>query len=184
MQLFDAILGRRSIRKFKQKDVPREAIEKMLEAVRWTPSWANTQCWEIILVRQKEIKRKLSSILSPKNPAIPAVEKAPVVIALCARLGISGYYKGKALSKYGDWFMFDLGLAAQNLSLAAHDQGLGSVIAGALDHDKAKEILCVPEGYEVVALIPVGYPAHSPKAPARKGLKEFVHEDYFQPIRK
>jgi len=179
MELFEAILKRRSVRKFESKEIPQDVLNDLLEAVRWAPSWANTQCWEVIVVKNGKLKKELASILSPKNPAIPAVEKAPVVMVMCAKLGASGYYKGKALSKFGDWFMFDLGLATQNLCLAAHDRGLGTVIAGALDHDKAKEILRVPEGYEVVAVIPIGYPAHQPKAPKRRALSDFVHEDYF-----
>ncbi len=179
MELFEAILKRRSVRKFETKEVPQEVLNDLLEAVRWAPSWANTQCWEVVVVKQPELKKELAAVLSPKNPATPAVEKAPVVMVMCAKLGASGYYKGKALSKFGDWFMFDLGLATQNLCLAAVGHGLGSVVAGALDHDKAKEILRIPDGYEVVALIPIGYPAHEPKAPKRKEISEFVHENRF-----
>ncbi len=177
--LNEIIKTRRTIRKFQDKDIPEDVVDQLMEAVRWAPSWANTQCWEVILIRDKELKKELSQILSPKNPAIPAVEKAPLTLGICAKLGLSGYYKGRALSKFGDWFMYDLGLATQNLCLTAHSLGLGSVIVGAFDHDKARQILKVPEGYEILALVPVGYPAQEPKPPKRKEVKDFVHKDVF-----
>jgi nitroreductase len=75
--------------------------------------------------------------------------------------------------------MYDLGIATQSLCLAAHDLGLGTVIAGLFDHDKAKEILGVPDGYEVVSLIPLGYPAKTPSSPKRREVEEFTHYDTF-----
>ena len=173
------IKDRRSIRRFEKRDVPDELLTKLYEAVRWAPSWANTQCWELVVVRNPETKKVLADTLTPKNPGIPAVKNAPVVAALCAKLKTSGYYKGQILTKFGDWFMYDLGLATQNLCLAAHELGLGSVIVGAFDHDKVKKILEIPHGYEVVSLIPIGYPAKIPSAPQRKKIKEFVHQERF-----
>ncbi len=75
--------------------------------------------------------------------------------------------------------MFDLGLATQNLCLMAHDLGLGTVIVGLFDHDGAKQILNVPAGYELVVLIPMGYPAKTPSAPERREIEEFTHYDIF-----
>ena len=75
--------------------------------------------------------------------------------------------------------MFDLGLATQNLCLAAHACGLGTVILGLFDHNQAKTILKVPEGCELVSLIPMGYPAKRPSAPKRRQIEEFAHFDYF-----
>jgi nitroreductase len=79
----------------------------------------------------------------------------------------------------GDWFMFDLGVATQNLCLAAHHLNLGTVIVGRFDQDKAKGILGLPDGYEVVTLIPLGYPGKEGRSPGRRELTEFVHHDMF-----
>jgi nitroreductase len=54
--------------------------------------------------------------------------------------------------------MYDLGLATQNLCLMAHSLGLGTVIVGLFDHDRAKAVVNVPDGYELVTMIPLGYP--------------------------
>jgi len=172
-------LDRRSIRRFKDDEVEQAKLEIVLETARWAPSWGNTQCCEVVVVRNAELKKKLSGLLSPKNPATLAVERAPVVLAVCGGLNKAGFYSGKALTKFGDWFMYDLGLATQNICLSAHEQGLGTVIVGAFDHDGVARLLEVPENYEVVALLPLGYPDHSPSPPKRKSLDNFIHNDTF-----
>ena len=56
--LMEVIKERRSIRKYEEKDIPEELVNRVLDAVRWTPSWANTQCWEVIVVKDKIIKER------------------------------------------------------------------------------------------------------------------------------
>jgi nitroreductase len=177
--LMGIIKGRRSIRRFLDKPVPEKDLQQILEAVQWSPSWANTQCWEIVVVKDRAIKERLNEALSPTNPARKGLPDAPVVLALCGKARSSGYYKGEASTKLGDWLLFDLGIATQSMCLAAHNLGLGTVIVGSLDHDKAKEVLGVAEGYELVALIPLGYPARDSAAPKRREIIEFTHFEKF-----
>ena len=76
--------------------------------------------------------------------------------------------------------MFDVGMAVQNLCLKAHEIGLGTVVVGLMDHDKCKEILSLPDEYEVVVSIPIGKPVEADKGPTpRKELKDFVHKNKF-----
>jgi nitroreductase len=179
-EVLDAIYQRRTVRNFEDKPVSDDVLKSVLEAVQWAPSWANTQCWEVVVVTDPQIKARLQQEAVPKsNPAHKAVGSAPVVLALCARLNEAGYYKGQVTTKFGDWFMFDLGLAAQNLSLAAHSLGLGSVIMGLFDQDKAAEVLKVPQNHELVSLIPMGYPSKVPSAPKRKSVEEFCRQNTF-----
>ena len=177
--LMNIIKGRRSIRKYEDKEVPEELLNQILESVQWTPSWANTQCWEVIVVKDPRVKETLAEVLPKTNPARKHFTEAPVILVLCGKLGSAGYYKGQVTTKFGDWFLFDLGLAAQNLCLTAHDLGLGTVITGLFDQGKAGEILGVPEGYELVSLIPLGYPAHESKGPKRREISDFTHYDKF-----
>jgi len=177
--LMGIIKGRRSIRRYQDKEVPDELLNQILEAVQWAPSWANTQCWEMIVVKDPDNKEKLKETLPTTNPAGKAMVQAPIVLVLCAKLNSSGYYKDKVTTKFGDWFMFDLGIATQTICLAAHDLGLGTVIVGLFDQDKAKEIAGVPEGYELVALIPLGYAAKGSAAPKRREISEFTHHERF-----
>jgi len=179
MDLMDAIKGRRSIRKYKPDLVPEEALQTVMEAVRWAPSWANTQCWEVIVVKDPKVKSELSTALPKGNPALSSMTEAPLVLVLCGEKGISGYYKGQPVTEKGDWLMFDTGLAMENLCLAAHTLGLGTVVIGMFDHRKAAEILGVPQNVEVVAMTPLGYPASEGPAPRRKEIAEFVHYEKY-----
>ena len=179
MDFFEIVRQRRSVRRFLDQEIPQDHLDQVLTAVQWSPSWANTQCWEVVVVKNAAVKTALAETVSPKNPATRAVEVAPVVFALCGKLKASGYYKGVAPTKFGDWFLFDLGIACQSLCLAAQAKGLGTVIVGMFDHDKAGTVLNIPSGVEVVALVPMGFSDQSPKAPKRRELSDFVHLDRF-----
>jgi len=178
-ELMEAVRGRRSIRKYEEKTVPDDLLHQVLEAVQWAPSWANTQCWESVVVKDAATKQKLQGTIGDRNPATNALLQAPVILAICGKLKSSGYYKDQVTTKFGDWFMFDLGLATQNLCLVAHNLGLGTVIVGLFDHARAAEILQVPAGYELVSLVPLGFPAKISPAPKRRDISDFTHYDRF-----
>jgi nitroreductase len=191
MDLMQAITGRRSIRKYRAEPVSEEALQAVLEAGRWAPSWANTQCWRLVVVRDKETKSKLADTLKGTkagriNPADEAVRTAPVVIAVCAELGLTGYHRDEsgenklATDKGEAWFMFDVALAAQNMSLAAYSLGLGTVNTGLLDAAEAAKILGVPENVVVVELLPLGWPDEEPAPRQRKEINEFVFFEKYQ----
>lgn len=181
MDVISAIKGRRSIRRYKPDLVKEEELQVILEAARLAPSWRNTQCWKFIVVRDPEVKAKLAETLNiwPENRAITSIRSAPVVIAACAELGKSGYHKGELVTDKGDWFMFDVALAMQNLVLAAHSLGLGTVHVGYFDAKKAAEILGLPEGIVMVEMIPLGYPDEEPAPRPRKELAELLFYDRY-----
>jgi len=193
MELFEAIKKRRSIRRYKTDPIDDKKIEAILEAGRWAPSWANTQCWRFIVVRDAKIRAKLTDTLMKiklpdrdlPNPAANAMNTVPVIIVVCAEMGKSGAKHGPPGSRVeyatdkGDWFMFDTALAIQNMILAAHAQGLGTVIIGAFDAAQVEKLLNVPESYRVVALFPLGVPDQEGKAPPRKELTEIAFRDKF-----
>lgn len=170
---------RRSVRKYTDQKVSDETLQTLFEAVRWSPSWSNTQCWEIVVVRDPQTRQKLQETIAPKNPATKAITAAPVLIALCGRLNSSGFYKESVTTKFGDWFMYDLGIATQTLCLAAHAAGLGTVIVGLFDHERAGRLINVPAGVELVTLIPMGYPAKTGSAPKRREIADFVRDESF-----
>lgn len=178
-ELMDTIQNRRSIRRYQEKAVPDEILIKLLEAARWAPSWANTQCWHFVVVKDTEIKKKIQETVSARNPSSLAIVNAPVLLVVCGQLKKSGYYNDEYPTKFGDWFMYDLGLATQNLCLAAYDSGLATVIVGLFDQDKVGKIIKLPAEHEVLVLIPLGYPDHEPSPPKRRELHEFVHYDSF-----
>ncbi|MEK6698789.1 MAG: nitroreductase family protein [Nitrospirota bacterium] len=177
MELFEAIKTRRSIRKYQDKPVEEEKLRSVLEAVRMAPSWANMQCWRMVVAKKKETKEKISefsfveSFFAPKgyktNPSMKALAEAPVVIVLCADPAQSGVLWGQS------YYLTDAGIAAQNLMLAARAQGLGSVFVGVYEEEKLKSLLDIPAAIRIVGLFPLGYPAEEKKeGPQRKPLQD------------
>ena len=187
MELMEAIKGRRSIRRYTSKAVDDKTLEIILEAARQAPSWHNTQCWRFIVVKDSQLKNKLADTgiemaQGKPNWAAEAMRITPIAIVACAEMRKSGYYikepKGPVTDK-GDWYMYDVALAVQNLTLAAHALGLGTVHLGAFDAIKVAEILGVPEGFAVVSMSPLGYPDESPNPRPRKEMAEIVFYDKF-----
>jgi nitroreductase len=188
MELFEAINNRRSVRRFTSDPVDDDKVNTILEAGRWAPSWGNTQCWRFVVVRADAVKKKLTRALLPvhlpdrdiPNPATGTLSVAPVIIVVCAEIGKSGGRHGPSgeyATDKGDWFMFDTALAVQNMVLATHALGLGTVIIGAFDAAAVEQALDVPPGYRVVTMFPLGVPAQPGKAPPRKELAELVMYD-------
>ena len=187
METLEAIKQRRSIRRFKTNPVGEEKIKMVMEAARQAPSWANTQCWRFVVVRDADTIHRLADTGfgaggSHPNVATEAMRVAPVTIVVCAELGKAGCsYKEprEPVTDKGDWFMFDTALAMENMVLAAVALGLGTVYIGAFDSVEAEKILGVPEGYKVVSMTPLGYPDEDPKPRPRKALDEIVFQDRF-----
>ncbi|MFH1486120.1 MAG: nitroreductase family protein [Chloroflexota bacterium] len=190
MDLMEAIRGRRSIRKYRTDPVPDEVLRSLLEAVRLAPSWSNTQCWRLVVVRDQETKMKLAGAIRTthvdrQNPATEAVKNAAVVIVACAERGLSGCYKGDdkqgtpSTDKGEWWFMFDMGLAMQNLTLAAHAAGLGTVHIGMYDANEIAGILSLPPNVVVIELMPVGWPDEQPEPRPRKDIEQFTSYDRY-----
>ncbi|MCX8021919.1 MAG: nitroreductase family protein [Syntrophorhabdaceae bacterium] len=185
MELLKAIHERRSVRKYKQDSVPDEIIFEILEAARRAPSWANTQTWRFIVVKDQEIKRLLSETLGQTNPAKNSIIEAPVLICVACEKGVSGFSKGVARTDKGDWFMFDAGIAMEHIVLAAWNFGLGTCHVGSFDAPKAEEILKIPEKFAIVEMTPLGYFDYEPKQTPRKPLEEIVYLNVFgEPYRK
>lgn len=179
MDLLDAIATRRSIRKFRDAPVEPEKLRVVLEAVRQSPSWANMQCWRLVVVTDAAAKARIGelsyveSFFSPKgykaNPAKAGLALAPVVIVLCADPARSGDLDGRPS------YLTDAGIAAQSLMLAAHAQGLGTVFVGVFQEGGLRDLLGIPAAIRVVGLFPLGYPAEEKKSgPPRLPLEEIT----------
>jgi nitroreductase len=180
MDTLEAIRTRLSVRKFSDRPVEPEKLQAVLEAARHAPSWANMQCWRFVVVLDQAVKEKISefsyveSFFAARgyksNPAQKALAQAPVVIVACADPVQSGDLGGQ------HYYMTDIGAAAENLMLAAHDQGLGSVFVGVFDEDQLGDLLDIPPGVRIVGLFPLGYPLEEGKSgPSRKPLDEIIY---------
>jgi nitroreductase len=180
MDVFDAMAKRRSVRKYLPDPVEEGDLARILEAGRMAASWANTQCWEIVVVRDPQTKAQLAATLSEGNPARGAILAAPVTLAACARTGRAGFKQGKATTVHGDWMLFDVALFLSNVTHAAHALGYGTVHVGLFDHAAAGKAIGAPDDVRVIELMPIGRPAGPPRdAPPRRPVEEFVHRDGF-----
>ena len=179
MDIFEAIKTRRSIRRFLDTPLEDGKLQKILESVRMSPSWANFQCWRFLVVKDRVTREKISelsyveSFFAPlgykANPAKKGLGEAPVVIVACADPSQSGVIWDQ------HYYMTDLGIAAQTLMLSARALGLGTVFVGVFDEAKLRSLLNIPSHIRVVGLFPVGYPQEEKKeGPARKSIQEIV----------
>jgi len=180
MDALESIRGRRSVRKFSDRPVEPEKLQQVLEAARQAPSWANLQCWRFVVVTDPAVKERISELsyveafFAPKgyksNPAQKALATAPMVIVACGDPTLSGDLRGQP------YYLTDVGIATENLMLAAHALGLGSVFVGVFDEESLGELLDIPPEIRIVGLFPLGYPLEEVKAgPPRKPLEEIVH---------
>ncbi|ADJ26276.1 nitroreductase [Dehalogenimonas lykanthroporepellens BL-DC-9] len=181
MDVLQAIKTRRSHRQYTETPVTEEELNTVLEAARWAPSWANSQSWHFVAVLDKGVKTRIADSLTG-NRAVQAVRQAPVLIICCAEPGKSGCFDGVPVTDKGQyWYMYDAALAMQNISLAAHAIGLGTVHLGRFDSAMVGEIIGLPENLTVVAMTPLGHVPDdaNPPAPPRKRLEEIVSYDTY-----
>ncbi len=182
MELFAAIKTRRSVRAYQDRPVEDEKLQAVLDAVRMAPSWANMQCWRMVVVKDKSTREKIGdlsyveSLFASKgyksNPSKKALAGAPVVIVFCADPAQSGVLWDQR------YYLVDAGIAAQNLMLAARGQGLGTVFVGIFDEEKLKGLLNIPADIRIVGLVPMGYPVEEKKdGPKRKPLEEICFNE-------
>ena len=171
----ECIIGRRSIRQFTDQPVSHELLAQIVETASYAPSWKHTQIVRYIAV-EGELKDKIAACTSAYARNGEIIAAAPMVMVVTIIKGRSGFERDGSFSTHrGEgWQMFDAGVASEAFCLAAHEKGLGTVIMGIFDDDKVAELLELPEGRDVIALIPVGYPAETPTAPRRKPVEEMV----------
>lgn len=171
----ECIMGRRSIRNFTEQPVSHELLAQIVETASYAPSWKHTQIVRYIAV-EGETKHKLAACTSAYANNGKIMENAPMVVAVTVIKGRCGFERDGSYSTHrGDsWQMFDAGVASEAFCLAAYEQGLGTVIMGIFDQKEAAEVLEIPEDRDLVALIPIGYPAESPVAPKRKTVEDLL----------
>ena len=172
----ECIVGRRSIRQFTEQTVPHELLAQIVETASYAPSWKNTQITRYTAV-EGVLKDKLASECTSIFPLnADRINSAPMVIAISVVKGRCGYERDGSFStiKGDSWQMYDAGVASEAFCLAAYEQGLGTVILGLFDVAEASALLEIPADQELVALIPIGYPAEAPVAPKRKTVEDLL----------
>ena len=171
MEALQCIKTRRSVRKYSDQPVTREVLDAVFDAVTYAPSWKNTQSVRYTVVDSAELKAKIAEeavlgfALNQKT-----ISRCPVLLIQSTVNSISGHSPDGSVdtSKGDTWAMYDAGISAQTLCLAAKDMGLGTVIMGVFDEDILAKLIGLPEGQTVTGMIAIGYPAGENKMPPRK----------------
>jgi nitroreductase len=169
MELFEAISGRRSIRKYSEKPVEHEKLNKVLEAARLAPSAANGQSWRFIAVMDKEKRDKLMEACYGQA----FVSEAPVVLVACG-------LDTKVMTSGHRVDTVNLSIGMSFVMLEAYEQGLGTCWLARYDEDKVRAVLGIPDTVGVVVVMPLGYPAENPSARSRKAFDEVVRYDEYR----
>jgi nitroreductase len=185
-QVFDAILHRRSIRKYKNQEVPQDKIKKVLEAANWAPFNGNSQPWRFIVTKGEYVDKVCNVFYNwakdyiPNAPYIPE-EKVPGMLKYAENFGGAPVHIIVTHEIFEDEIKTQEALMAasaaiQNLCLAAWEEGLGTVWIGGyvLHAEDTREILQLNENQEIVGIIPIGYPDENPVAPERIDLVQKV----------
>lgn len=177
MDFFNCVKERRSIRKFTSDKIEHDKLERIVKLASFSPSWKNSQIVRYIVVEDENIKQQIANncVLGLEHNS-GIIKNAPALIVVTTVSGISGYERdGSFTTSKGDrWEMFDAGIATQTFCLAAHSEGLGTVIMGIFDEEMICRTVKLPDTQKVAALIAIGYPNEEPTMPKRKDVSELI----------
>jgi len=167
MKLKQAIYNRRSVRIFQDKKVEAKKISQIIDAAQWAPSACNKQGWRFIAVSDKKIKEAIIR----KAGSTYLIKKAPLVIFVL-------YQKHLTERKYSH--VQSAAAAIQNLLLMAYSLGLGATWSTGLGKiEEIKKELKIPDNFQVIACVVLGYSREQPMTPQRKKIEEILSFDYF-----
>jgi nitroreductase len=166
MDTLEAILARRSVRKYSPEPIPATDLARILEAGRQAPSAANRQPWHFVVVTDAGQRQRVAEACNGQT----WMAGAGAILCGCGLPAVSE-----------KWCPVDVAIALENMVLAATTLGYGTCWIGAFDAEAVKAALGIPEEVSVIALTPVGVPAESPDARPRKPTSEvFSRERYGQ----
>jgi len=176
MELKECLKTRRAIRVFTDEAVDPKLIADLIETTSYSPSWKHTQISRYVAVTGALKDRIAEECCTAYQKNCDIIKGAPLLMVQCFIKNRSGFERDGSFSTHreGGWQMYDTGIQAGALCNAAHDAGLGSVILGIFDDIKVAELIGLSEDREVVALIPMGYPAEAPIAPRRKPVEDLL----------
>jgi nitroreductase len=162
------ITGRQSDRKYEERPVEQEKIDRITEAARMAPSANNVQPWKFIVVTDPELLKKTADAAHAKLLGMNSfVAQAPLQIII-VRENTDIPTKTAQVIKRRDYSPIDIGIAAENICLQAEAEGLGSCIIGWFDEKKLKKLLGIPGSKRVELIITIGYSLNTKREKRRK----------------
>ncbi len=173
MELMEGLLTRRSVRQYQDKKIPKSVMEEIIKAAQYSPTAHNRQPWEFLVVDDKEILADLRHLQRWTSFA----KNAACVVFVCGDIDRS-FNRNKEDEKWS-FIDVDCAIATENLMLAAWSKGIGSCYCGAAPMQKVvdalKAYLHLPDNIRPFAIVPMGYPAETPKQPDDRYHPEKIH---------
>lgn len=157
MRFFDLIKTRQSVRKYSDKIIDREKIEKCLEAARLAPSASNGQPWKYIIVDEPKLKNKVAKETYDNLAKFNKfVEQAPVIVVIVLEKSPIITQIGAMIKKL-EFRLIDIGISAEHFCLQAAEKGLGTCMLGWFNEKPIKKLLKIPKNKTIGLLISLGY---------------------------
>lgn len=173
-KILDLIRSRQSDRKYSDKAVEGEKIQRIIEAGRIAPSACNAQPWKFIVVDDKHLLSELADAASAKLLGMNGfVIQAPLLI-IVVRENANFSSKIGATVKNKDYSLIDIGIASENICLQATAEGLGSCMIGWFDEGRVKKLLGIPKSKRVELIITIGYSEAQKREKRRKPPEETI----------
>ena len=163
----EALAGRRSIRSYKEEPVSKDIVLDLIKAAETAPSAGNLRARKYVIVTNTQIRKTLAVAAYGQSQ----VETAPLLVVICADVLRSSVRYGDRGSLYS---IQDAAAATMCLLLVAYDLGLGACWNGAFDDQIVKDALNLAKDVLPVAILSIGWPAESPRAPPARDLDEAV----------
>jgi nitroreductase len=170
----ELIISRQSDRKYSDKPVEKEKLERIIEAGRMAPSACNAQPWKFILVTDQELIIKIAEAASAKLIGMNSFVSMAKAIIVIVREKPNLSSKVGATIKNKDYSLIDIGITTENLCLQAKAEGIGSCIIGWFDESELRKILSVPRSKRVELIITLGYSLSEQREKRRKPLEEII----------
>ena len=167
-KMLELIISRQSDRKYSDKQVEKEKLERIIEAARMAPSACNAQPWKFIVVSEPELIQKVAEAASAKLLGMNSfVSQAPVLLVVIReQTNFSSKVGGNIKNK--DYSLIDIGIASENICLQAKAEGIGSCIIGWFDEKLLRKILDIPRSKRVELIITLGYSLIAQREKKRK----------------
>ena len=168
------IIKRQSDRRYSDKPIEKEKLERITEAGRMAPSACNAQPWKFVVVTDPGLIQKIAVAAAAKLIGMNKfVAQAPALIVV-VREKPNFSSKVGATIKNKDYSVIDIGIATETICLQATAEGIGSCIIGWFDEPQLRKLLSIPRSKRVAVIITLGYSLSEHREKKRKPIKEVV----------
>lgn len=170
MDFYNVIESRNSIKQYKTTPIDRDKVSRMINSAMMAPSWKNNTSYKFILISDENERTMLAgAVANDNNEAANAIKQAPMTAVVVADPNDSGKVNGQ------DIYLVDTAIAMEHFILSATNEGYGTCWIAAMDENKVKSILSIPNNYRVVGMTPIGESAENATHKPKKEVRDYIY---------